>query len=66
MGNPADLVERLVINDPIAHFVAEDEKHSMHFAIAGYFLVRDGKIKIWRDYSPPGGVSQVGGAFTGS
>jgi limonene-1,2-epoxide hydrolase len=45
--------------------VGEDEKRSMHFSIAGYFLVRDGKIKVWKDYSLPGGISQVGGAFTG-
>ena len=55
----------LVINDRIDHFIGEDEAHSMHFAIAGYFLVRDGKIKIWKDYSLPGGISQVGSAFMG-
>ena len=55
----------LVINDRIDHFVGEDEKRSMHFAIAGFFLVRDGKIKVWKDYALPGGISQVGGAITG-
>ena len=40
--------ERL-INGRIDHFVAHDDKRSMNVAIAGYFLVRDGKIKIWRD-----------------
>ena len=58
-------IGELVINDRIDHFVGEDEKRSMHFAIAGFFLVRDGKIKVWKDYSLPGGISQVGGAFTG-
>jgi len=58
-------IGELVINDRIDHFVGEDEKRSMHFAIAGFFLVRDGKIKLWKDYSLPGGISQVGGAFTG-
>jgi limonene-1,2-epoxide hydrolase len=58
-------IGELVINDRIDHFVAEDEKRSMHFAIAGFFLVRDGKIKIWKDYALPGGVSQVGGAYAG-
>ena len=58
-------IGEIVINDRIDHFVGEDESHSMHFAIAGHFLVRDGKIKIWRDYGLPGGISQVGGAFTG-
>ncbi len=58
-------IGELVINDRVDHFVGEDEKRSMHFAIAGYFLVRDGKIKVWKDYSLPGGISQVGGAFMG-
>jgi limonene-1,2-epoxide hydrolase len=58
-------IGELVINDRVDHFVGEDEKRSMHFSIAGYFLVRDGKIKVWKDYSLPGGISQVGGAFTG-
>jgi limonene-1,2-epoxide hydrolase len=58
-------IGELVINDRIDHFIGEDESKSMHFAIAGYFLVRDGKIKIWKDYSLPGGVSQVGAAFRG-
>jgi limonene-1,2-epoxide hydrolase len=53
-------VGELVINDRIDHFVAEDDSKSMHFAIAGWFVVRDGKIKIWRDYSLPGGIRQVG------
>jgi len=58
-------IGELVINDRIDHFVGDDEKRSMHFAIAGFFVVRDGKIKIWKDYALPGGISQVGGAFTG-
>ena len=58
-------IGELVINARIDHFVGEDEKRSMHFAIAGFFVVRDGKIKIWKDYALPGGISQVGGAFTG-
>ena len=57
-------IGELVINDRIDHFIGETEKESMHFSIAGFFLVRDGKIKVWKDYSLPGGVSQVGGAFT--
>lgn len=58
-------IGELVINDRIDHFVGEDESKSMHFSIAGWFLVRDSKIKLWRDYSLPGGITQVGGAFTG-
>jgi limonene-1,2-epoxide hydrolase len=58
-------IGEMVINDRIDHFIGEDEGRSMHFAIAGFFLVRDGKIQIWKDYALPGGISQVGGAFTG-
>ena len=58
-------VGELVINDRIDHFVGETEEQSMHFAIAGHFLVRDGKIKVWKDYSLPGGITQVGSAFMG-
>ncbi len=46
-------VGELVINDRVDHFIAEDEANSFHLPIAGWFLVRDGKIKIWRDYSLP-------------
>jgi limonene-1,2-epoxide hydrolase len=59
-------IGELVINDRIDHFIGETEKTSMHFSIAGFFLVRDGKIKVWKDYSLPGGITQVGGAFMGS
>ncbi len=58
-------IGNLVINDRIDHFIGETEKQSMHFAIAGFFLVKDGKISVWKDYSLPGGISQVGGEFTG-
>jgi limonene-1,2-epoxide hydrolase len=58
-------IGELVINDRIDHFIGEDENSSMHFAIAGFFLVRDGKIKVWKDYSLPGGITQVGSAFGG-
>ena len=52
----------LVINERLDHFIAASEDRSMHFQIAGHFLVRDGKIQIWKDYGYPGGVSQVGSA----
>ncbi len=56
------VVGPLVINERIDHFIASSEDRSMHFQIAGYFLVRDGKIQIWKDYGYPGGISQVGSA----
>ena len=56
------VVGPLVINERLDHFIASSEDRSMHFQIAGYFLVRDGKIQIWKDYGYPGGISQVGSA----
>jgi limonene-1,2-epoxide hydrolase len=56
-------IGNLVINDRIDHFLGEDEDRSMHFSIAGFFLVKDGKIKVWKDYMLPGGIMKVGSAF---
>ncbi len=56
-------IGNLVINDRIDHFIGADEDRSMHFSIAGFFLVKDGKIKVWKDYMLPGGIMQVGSAF---
>jgi limonene-1,2-epoxide hydrolase len=41
----------LVINERIDHFHAHDSKYSNHPHIAGLFVVRNGKIAIWRDYN---------------
>ena len=56
------VVGPLVINERMDHFIAASEDRSMHFQIAGYFLVRDGKIQVWKDFGYPGGISQVGSA----
>lgn len=53
-------VGELVINERIDHFVAPEGKPDMHFGIAGWFLVRDGKIQHWRDYALPGFKQQFG------
>jgi len=55
-------IGELVINERIDHFIAHDDKRSNHPVIAGFFLVRDGKIKLWRDYSLPPGISEPGSA----
>ena len=47
-------IGELVINERVDHFIAEDESKSFHLPIAGVFLVRDGKIKMWKDYSYTG------------
>ena len=40
-----------VMNDRIDHFEMEDKKLAFH--ISGVFLVIDGKIKEWQDYTWP-------------
>ena len=45
----------LVINERVDHFISEDPKKTFHLPIAGVFLVRDGKIQMWKDYSFPSG-----------
>jgi limonene-1,2-epoxide hydrolase len=52
-------VGELVINERIDHFIAETEEKSFHLPIEGFFLVRDGKIKVWKDYTLPGGIQQT-------
>jgi limonene-1,2-epoxide hydrolase len=46
----------LVINERIDYFIARPEARqpNMRFAVAGYFLVQDGKIQVWRDFTIPG------------
>jgi uncharacterized protein (TIGR02246 family) len=41
----------MVINERIDHFYAHDSKYDNHPHIAGLFIVRNGKIAIWRDYN---------------
>ncbi len=41
----------MVINERIDHFYAHDSKYDNHPRIAGMFIVRNGKIAIWRDYN---------------
>lgn len=41
----------MVINERIDHFYAHDSKHDNHPHIAGLFIVRDGRIAVWRDYT---------------
>jgi limonene-1,2-epoxide hydrolase len=52
----------LVLNERIDHFVAPEggKAPSMHFHIAGHFLVEDGIIKVWKDWPMPG-VKQIVG-----
>ena len=41
----------MVINERIDHFYAHDSKYDHHPHIAGLFIVRNGRIAIWRDYN---------------
>ena len=56
----SEAIGPIVINERFDHFYAHNDKRSMHFEIAGYFLVKKGKIEVWRDFSLPGGISKVG------
>ncbi|ARN73395.1 limonene-1,2-epoxide hydrolase family protein [Oceanicoccus sagamiensis] len=56
----SEAIGPIVINERFDHFYAQNDKRSMHFEIAGYFLVKKGKIQVWRDFSLPGGMSKVG------
>ena len=46
----------LVINERVDYFIARPgaRQPNMRFAVAGYFLVQDGKIQVWRDFTIPG------------
>jgi limonene-1,2-epoxide hydrolase len=41
----------MVINERVDHFYAHDSKYDHHPRIAGMFIVRDGRIVVWRDYN---------------
>jgi limonene-1,2-epoxide hydrolase len=44
----------MVVNERIDHFYAHDARHDHHPHVAGMFIVRGGKIAVWRDYTMPG------------
>lgn len=46
----------LVINERVDYFIALPgaRQPNMRFSVAGYFLVEDGKIQVWRDFTIPG------------
>ena len=49
-------IGQLVINDRIDDFFPKPGSRvpRMQFRVAGYFLVQDGKIRVWRDFGYPG------------
>lgn len=47
----SEVIGPMVINERIDHFYATDSKYDNHPHIAGMFIVRGGKIAIWRDYT---------------
>jgi len=49
-------IGQVVINERIDEFYPFPGSRvpRMRFQVAGYFLVEDGKIRIWRDFSYPG------------
>ena len=52
-------IGQVVINERVDHFIAKPGGRSMHFPIAGLFVVKDNKIVLWRDYSLPGGKNRM-------
>ena len=52
-------IGQIVINERVDRFIAKPGGRSMHFEIAGLFVVRDGKIELWRDYRLPGSKSRI-------
>jgi limonene-1,2-epoxide hydrolase len=52
-------IGQIVINERIDHFIARPGGRSMHFEIAGLFVVNAGKIELWRDYRLPGSKPRV-------
>ena len=48
----------IVLNERIDHFLRNEgsEAPDNHFHIIGVFLVRDGKIKYWKDYNLSGSI----------
>jgi len=47
----SEAIGSMVINERIDHFYAHDSKHDNHPHLLGMFIVRDGKIAVWRDYN---------------
>jgi len=52
-------IGQIVINERVDHFVARPGGRSMHFPIAGLFVVKDARIELWRDYGLPGGKPRM-------
>jgi limonene-1,2-epoxide hydrolase len=52
----------LVLNERIDHFIAPEGSGapSMRFHVAGHFLIKDGKIQVWKDWPMPGAKQVVG------
>jgi limonene-1,2-epoxide hydrolase len=55
-------IGQLVMNERIDHFNAPEggKSPSMHFYIAGHFLVENGKIQEWKDWPLPGKKQIIG------
>ena len=47
----SQVIGPMVINERIDHFYAHDSKFDNHPHLVGMFIVRNGKIAIWRDYN---------------
>ena len=56
------VIGQLVMNERIDHFNAPSggKPPSMHFHIAGHFVIENGKIQIWKDWPLPGKKQIIG------
>lgn len=54
-------IGQIVLNDRIDEFYPYpgSKVPRMRFRVAGFFLIDDGRIKVWRDYSYPGSKSLI-------
>ena len=54
-------IGQLVINDRIDDFFPKPGSRvpRMRFRVSGYFLVQEGKIRVWRDFGYPGAQQLV-------
>lgn len=59
------VIGNLVINERVDNFYRSDDKPDMHFPVAGLFVVKNGKIVLWRDYSMPKEAQTAAAESTG-
>ena len=56
VSNSKFAIGQVVINERIDEFYPKpgSKVPRMRFHVAGYFLIKDGRIQVWRDFTYPG------------